>query len=113
MNVLVNLYILIICSRDPACQMVSVPQSIIGLDAGRGGWEMPNNVDDTDSSEALLSRRAILKVMTSMPLVVSFGLFASPLMRLLETDNASRQFLSICGFTNSRQAAAIQSERLA
>jgi hypothetical protein len=52
----------------------------------RGG-DMVDNTNDAEhlhDPEALPSRRQILKMMAGAPLVVTFGLAASPLMRFLK-----------------------------
>jgi Rieske Fe-S protein len=43
-----------------------------------------NDMEHCNNNEALRSRRAVLKMIASAPLVVSFGLLASPLMRYLK-----------------------------
>src|SRR5271156_4473419 len=43
-----------------------------------------NDIERCDNTEALRSRRAILKMIAAAPLVVTFGLLASPLMRFLK-----------------------------
>jgi Rieske Fe-S protein len=43
-----------------------------------------NDMEQCNNAEALRSRRAVLKIIASAPLVVSFGLLASPLMRFLK-----------------------------
>jgi hypothetical protein len=57
------------------------------LSDSAAGSDMKNNTadgDDRDKAESLLSRRDLLKAMTGAPLVVSFGLFTSPVMRFLK-----------------------------
>jgi len=48
---------------------------------------MADNMNDTEhcnTTEALWSRRAVLKMIAGAPLVITFGLLASPLMRFLK-----------------------------
>ncbi|MDR3614194.1 MAG: hypothetical protein P4L53_11575 [Candidatus Obscuribacterales bacterium] len=56
---------------------------------------MVDNADETehdDDSQTLLHRRTLLKVMASAPLVVSLGLFSSPVMRFLKPTMKAGNF---------------------
>jgi len=52
-----------------------------------------NDMEHGNDTEALLSRRAVLKVIAGAPLIVTFGLATSPLMRFLKPTMKPGNFI--------------------
>ena len=72
---------------------------------------MADNIDDTkhcNEPEALWSRRAILKTIAGAPLVVTFGLAASPLMRFLKPTMKPGEFFQTADFPTADRVEKFQ-----
>ncbi len=68
---------------------------------------MANGIDDMDPKDdtgTLLSRRAVLKMMAGAPLVVTFGLAASPLVRYLKPSMKPGNFIQSADLPTADQS---------
>lgn len=71
-----------------------------------------NDLEHCNNTEALWSRRAVLKMIAGAPLVVTFGLVASPLMRFLKPTMKPGNFFQAADFPAAVQPVLLNERHL-